>query len=258
MPRFAANLSMMFTEHDFLDRFAAAADAGFKAVEYLFPYDFPAAEIARRLRQSKLEPVLFNLPPGDWAIGERGIAALPGREAEFVRSVDTALEHALAAGCRTLHCMAGILPPEIATVQAEQTYLANLHTAAARLAEHQITLVIEPINTRDMPGYFLNRLSEARRLIEAVGAPNLALQLDLYHCQIMRGDLAVQLRAYADITRHIQIAGVPQRHEPDIGEINYPYLFEVIDEIGYDGWIGCEYRPRGATSAGLGWVKRWL
>ncbi|MEA2830944.1 MAG: 2-dehydrotetronate isomerase [Bradyrhizobium sp.] len=258
MPRFAANLSMMFTEHDFLDRFAAAADAGFKAVEYLFPYDFPADEIARRLTQSGLEPVLFNLPPGDWAKGERGIAALPGREAEFTRSIGTALEHALATGCRMLHCMAGILPPEIATPTAEQTYLANLRIAAARLAEHQITLVIEPINTRDMPGYFLNRLSEARRLIEAVGAPNLALQLDLYHCQIMRGDLAVQLRAYADITRHIQIAGVPQRHEPDTGEVNYPYLFEVIDEIGYQGWIGCEYRPRGATMAGLGWAKPWL
>ncbi|MGB8840505.1 MAG: 2-oxo-tetronate isomerase [Aliidongia sp.] len=258
MPRFAANLSMMFTEHDFLDRFAAAADAGFKAVEYLFPYDFPADEIARHLTRFGLEPVLFNLPPGDWAKGERGIAALPGREAEFTRSIGTALEYARATGCRTLHCMAGLVPPEIASTQAEQTYLANLRIAAAALAEHGITLVIEPINTRDMPGYFLNRLSEGRRFIEAVGAPNLALQLDLYHCQIMRGDLAMQLRAYADITRHIQIAGVPQRHEPDIGEINYPYLFEVIDELGYAGWIGCEYRPRGATLAGLGWVRRWL
>ena len=258
MPRFAANLSMMFTEHDFLDRFDAAAAAGFKAVEFLFPYEHPAEEIARRLTRNGLELALFNLPPGDWAKGERGVAALPGREAEFARSIDTALGYALATGCRTLHAMAGLLPAGIDRAEAERCYLGNLGIAAARLAPHGITLVIEPINTRDMPGYFLNRPSDARRLIEAVAAPNLALQFDIYHCQIMGGDLAMQLRAYADITHHIQVAGVPERHEPDLGEINYPYLFEVIDKIGYPGWIGCEYRPRGATLAGLGWAKPWL
>jgi hydroxypyruvate isomerase len=258
MPRFAANLSLLFGEHDFLDRFAAAADAGFTAAEYLFPYQYPAAEIARRLARSGLEPVLFNLPPGDEAKGERGLAALPGREAEFARSVEIAIDYALAAGCRQLHCLAGRPPPEVERDAALATYIANLRLAAAKAADHGITLLIEPINTRDIPGYFLNRPSEARAVIEAVAAPNLALQFDLYHCQIMVGDLATELRRQAGITRHIQIAGVPERHEPDTGEVNYPYLFELIDELGYQGWIGCEYRPRGATLEGLGWVEPWL
>jgi 2-dehydrotetronate isomerase len=258
MPRFAANLSMMFTEHDFLDRFAAAADAGFKAVEFLFPYAHPPAEIAARLAQAGLEPALFNLPPGDWAGGERGLAALPGREAEFARSVETALDYAAATGCRKLHCMAGLVPSGIDRATALRTYLANLRHAAARVADQGITLLIEPINTRDIPGYFLNRPSEAPDIIAAVGAANLALQFDVYHAQIMVGDLATQLRDHAGIIGHIQIAGVPERHEPDLGEVNYPYLFEVIDRFGYSGWIGCEYRPRGSTLAGLGWVEPWL
>jgi len=258
MPRFAANLSMMFTEHDFLDRFAAAAEAGFTAVEFLFPYAYPAAEIAARLARAGLEPALFNLPPGDGAGGERGLAALPGREAEFARSVETALDYAQAIGCRKLHCMAGLIPPGTDRALVRQTYIANLRHAAALAAERGITLLIEPINTRDMPGYFLNRPSEACDIISAVGAANLALQFDLYHAQIMVGDLATQLRAHAAIIGHVQIAGVPERHEPDLGEVNYPYLFEVIDRIGYGGWIGCEYRPRGSTLAGLGWLKPWL
>jgi hydroxypyruvate isomerase len=258
MPRFAANLSMMFTEVAFLDRFEAAAQAGFKAVEFLFPYDHPANEIAARLKRHGLTQALFNMPPGDWAANERGIAALPGREAEFEQSVETAIGYAQALGCDRLHCMAGLVPAGADRAAARRSYLRNLRHAAARLAEVGLTLLIEPINTRDIPGYFLNRPSEARAIIDEVGAANLKLQFDLYHCQIMVGDLATQTRAYADITGHIQIAGVPERHEPDVGEINYPYLFDVIDQTGYDGWIGCEYRPRGGTVEGLGWARRWL
>jgi hydroxypyruvate isomerase len=258
MPRFAANLSMMFTEYDFLDRFAAAADAGFQAVEYLFPYEYPADELARRLEAAGLQQALFNLPPGDWTMAERGLAALAGREADFAQALDLAIAYAKPLKCPKLHAMAGILAPAADRALARRTYVANLRLAAARTAEAGITLLIEPINTRDIPGYFLNRPSEARRIIEEVGAPNLALQFDVYHCQIMVGDLATQIRDHADITGHIQIAGVPERHEPDVGEINYPYLFDVIDQTGYDGWIGCEYRPKGETADGLGWLKPWL
>ena len=258
MPRFAANLSMMFTEYDFLDRFAAAADAGFKAVEYLFPYDYAADELARRLEAAGLEQALFNLPPGDWAKAERGLAALAGREADFARAIDQAIAYAKVLRCPKLHAMAGILAPDADRVQARRTYVANLRLAAAKAAEAGITLLIEPINTRDIPGYFLNRPSEARAVIEEVGASNLALQFDVYHCQIMVGDLATQIRQHADITGHVQIAGVPERHEPDVGEINYPYLFDVIDRTGYAGWIGCEYRPKGETADGLDWLKPWL
>ncbi|GGF02443.1 hydroxypyruvate isomerase [Aliidongia dinghuensis] len=257
MPRFAANLSMMFSEYDFLDRFSAAADAGFKAVEYLFPYEYSAEELARRLESAKLTQALFNLPPGDWAKAERGLAALPGREADFAHALDRAIAYARPLNCAKLHAMAGILPPGTDPAAARRTYVANLRRAAEHAAEAGITILIEPINTRDIPGYFLNRPAEARAIIEEVGAANLRLQFDIYHCQIMVGDLATQLRAHADITGHIQIAGVPDRHEPDVGEINYPYLFNVIDEIGYDGWIGCEYRPRGETADGLGWLDPW-
>ncbi|HEV2674496.1 MAG TPA: 2-oxo-tetronate isomerase [Aliidongia sp.] len=258
MPRFAANLSMMFVEYDFLDRFAAAADAGFKAVEYLFPYEYPAEELARRMERAGLEQALFNLPPGDWAKAERGLAALPGREADFARAVDQAIAYAQVLRCPKLHAMAGILPVTADRAAARRTYVANLRHAADRAAAAGVTILIEPINTRDIPGYFLNRPSEGREIIEEVGATNLALQFDVYHCQIMVGDLATQIRAHADVTGHIQIAGVPERHEPDVGEINYPYLFDVIDQTGYDGWIGCEYRPKGETADGLGWLKRWL
>jgi hydroxypyruvate isomerase len=257
MPRFAANLSMMFTDVPFLERFGRAAAAGFEGVEFLFPYEHPAEAIAAELDRHGLTQALFNLPPGDFAKGERGIACLPGREAEFREGVETALRYAAATRCRALHCMAGLLPEGADRTRHEAVYVENLRHAARRCAEAGITLVIEPINTRDIPGYFLNYQHQARRIVERVGEPNLKLQLDLYHCQIMEGDLARHIREFADITAHVQIAGVPERHEPDLGEVNYPYLFAVLDELGYGGWVGCEYRPKGRTEDGLGWFAPW-
>ncbi len=257
MPRFAANLSMMFTDVPFLERFGRAAAAGFEAVEFLFPYEHPPEAIAVELDRHGLTQALFNLPPGDFAAGERGIASLPGREAEFREGVETALRYAAATRCRTLHCMAGLLPRGADRAEHEAVYVENLRHAARRCAEAGVTLVIEPINTRDIPGYFLNYQHQARGILERVGEPNLKLQLDLYHCQIMEGDLARHIREFADITAHVQIAGVPERHEPDLGEVNYPYLFAVLDEVGYGGWVGCEYRPKGRTEDGLGWFVPW-
>jgi hydroxypyruvate isomerase len=262
MPRFAANLTMMYTEHAFLDRFAAAAKDGFKAVEFLFPYDFAAAEIKARLDEHGLKQALFNAPPGDWAKGERGIASLPGREEEFARALDKALEYTAALGNKTLHVMAGLITPEQSREKHRAVYLKNLELAANAARATGITIVIEPINTRDMPGFFLNRQDDAQAICEEIGVPNLKVQFDCYHCQIMEGDLAVKLRrdmkrAHAGIG-HVQVAGVPERHEPDMGELNYPYLFDLIDSLGYDGWIGCEYRPKAATSDGLGWIKPYL
>jgi 2-dehydrotetronate isomerase len=256
VPRFAANLSMMFQEHAFLDRFAAARAAGFDGVEFLFPYAFPAEEIAARLRGSGLAQALFNMPPGDWDKGERGVAALPGREAEVATGVDRALSYAEALGCTRLHCMAGIPPAGADRTACRAAFVANLRHAARACAAKGVTLVIEPINTRDIPGYFLNYQRDARAIIEEVGADNLRLQLDLYHCQIMEGDLAAHVREFLPITGHVQIAGVPERHEPDVGEVNYPYLFDLLDSLGYDGWVGCEYRPKGRTEDGLGWFER--
>lgn len=258
MPRFAANLSMMYQEVGFLDRFAAAAADGFRAVEFLFPYAHPAAEIAARLRDAGVENVLFNLPPGDWDRGERGMAALPGREAEFAASIDRALDYAAALGTPRLHVMAGIPGPEIDRARARATYVANLRLAAARAAAAGLEILIEPINTRDIPGYFINRQDEAQAIRAEVGAVNLKVQFDLYHCQIVEGDLTMKLRRDIAHIGHMQIAGVPERHEPDRGEVNYPFLFEQIDALGYGGWIGCEYRPRAGTSAGLGWAKPYL
>lgn len=262
MPRFAANLTMMYNEYGFLDRFEAAAKDGFKAVEFLFPYEYAATELKARLQGNGLTQALFNAPPGDWAGGERGLASLPGREDEFKRSIDSALEYAQVLGNDKLHVMAGLIRPEQDRTRHRAVYLENLAYAARQLAAHGITLVIEPINTRDIPGFFLNRQDDAQAICAEVGADNLRVQFDLYHCQIVEGDLAVKLKR--DMLRpqagigHIQIAGVPERHEPDVGEINYPYLFELIDQLGYDGWIGCEYRPRAGTSEGLGWLKPWL
>jgi hydroxypyruvate isomerase len=262
MPRFAANLTMMYTEHDFLDRFAAAAKDGFKAVEFLFPYDFAAADIKARLDANGLTQALFNAPPGDWAAGERGIASLPGREEEFARSLDKALEYTAVLGNKTLHVMAGLIKPEQSREEHRAVYLKNLERAASAARSAGIKVVIEPINTRDIPGFFLNRQDDAQAICAEVGSPNLQVQFDCYHCQIVEGDLAVKLkrdmkRANAGIG-HIQIAGVPDRNEPDVGELNYPYLFDLIDSLGYDGWIGCEYRPKAATSDGLGWIKPYL
>jgi 2-dehydrotetronate isomerase len=257
VPKFAANLSFIFQEIGFLDRFAAAAQCGFKAVEYLGAYDEAPETVAAQLESHGLTQALFNMPPGDWAAGERGMAALPGREAEFRAGVDKALLYAKATKCRLLHAMAGLWPDGGDRSEAERTYVANLRYAAERLAPEGVTVIIEPINNRDIPGYFLNTTSQAMAVIEKVGHPNLQLQLDLYHVQIMEGDLAHRIRALAGRYPHIQIAGNPGRHEPDNGEINYPFLFDLLDEIGYQGWIGCEYRPQGETRAGLGWAARW-
>jgi hydroxypyruvate isomerase len=258
MPRFAANLSMMYQEVGFLDRFAAAAKDGFRAVEFMFPYAHPAAEVAARLRSAGLENVLFNLPPGDFERGERGLAALPGREAEFAASIGTALEYAEALGCPRLHVMAGIPGAGADRERCRATYVSNLRLAASRAAAAGRDVLIEPINTRDIPGYFLNRQDDAQAIRAEVGAPNLKVQFDLYHCQIVEGDLAVKLKRDLAHIGHVQIAGVPERHEPDRGEVNYPFLFAHLDAIGYAGWIGCEYRPRAGTSAGLGWIRPYL
>jgi hydroxypyruvate isomerase len=244
MPRFAANLSMLYNEHAFLDRFAAAAKDGFQAVEYLFPYAFDAHDLKQRLSDNGLQQVLFNAPPGDWDAGERGLACLPGRENEFQTGFLKALTYAAAL---------------------ETTYIQNIAWAAAEAKKSGRDVLIEPINTRDIPGFFLNYQAQAHEIVQHIGASNVKVQMDLYHCQIMEGDLASKIRHYLPTGRvgHFQIAGVPMRHEPDLGELNHPYLFEVIDEVaaacGWEGWIGCEYRPaRGAvtngTHDGLGWL----
>ena len=257
MPKFAANLSFILQEVGFLDRFAAAADCGFKAVEYLSPYEHAPEVIAEQLNRQGLVQALFNMPPGDWATGERGTAALVGREQEFRDGVEQALGYAKATNCKLLHAMAGVLPPGSDRAEAERTYVANLRHAAERLSREGITVIIEPINNRDIPGYFLNTTTQAMSVIDRVGHPNLKLQLDLYHVQIMEGDLAHRIRTLAGHYPHVQIAGNPGRHEPDVGEVNYPFLFDLFDELGYSGWIGCEYRPKGETRAGLGWAKRY-
>ena len=253
MLKFAANLSMLFNEQPFLDRFALAAQAGFRAVEFLFPYAFSPADIEQRLRDHSLTQALFNLPPGDWDGGERGLAALPGREDDFKRSVDRALPYIEATGVQRVHAMAGI----VAVDQYERAcavYLSNLVWAAQQLAPLGVDVLIEPLNDRDVPGYLLPRTDVAAELISAVSAPNLKLQFDIYHCQIMEGDVARRLQKHLPIIGHIQIAGVPERHEPNIGELNYPYLFRHLECLGYTGYIGCEYHPKVDTEAGLGWL----
>ena len=264
MPRFAANLSLMYPEHPFLDRFAAAAADGFRAVEFLFPYEFDVREVSARLQDLGLTQALFNAPPGDFAAGERGLASLPGQQDRFRRALlDEALPWAQALGCRRLHLMAGLVPAGADRALHRATYLENLAGAAAQAHGTGVQVLIEPINTRDVPGYFLNRQDEAHAIVQEVGAPNLKVQMDLYHCQIVEGDVATKLRRYlgdgpdGGRVGHLQIAGVPERHEPDIGELNHPYLFALLDELGYRGHVGCEYRPRGATPAGLGWFAPW-
>lgn len=255
MPRFAANLSMMYPEHDFLDRFAAASADGFEAVEYLFPYAYGATALRRRLDDHGLRQVLFNAPPGAWDAGERGTAALPGREAETRSGIDRALEYAAELGCPRVHVMAGLVG-QTDPAGHRDTYLANLAWAAERAAAAGVDILIEPINGRDMPGYFLNRQAEAHAAVRDVAAENLKVQLDLYHCQIVEGDLTTTLRRDLPTGRvgHLQIAGVPDRHEPDRGELDIRHLFGVVDDLGYDGWIGCEYVPAAGTSEGLGWL----
>ncbi|MDR9803049.1 2-oxo-tetronate isomerase [Rhizobium hidalgonense] len=253
MPVFAANLTMMFNEWAFLDRFDAAADAGFAAVEYLFPYEAAPEAIAERLARNNLQQALFNLPPGDWAAGERGIAALPGRFDALKADVERALDYAAATGVRRLHLMAGIADRH--DEGSSSRYRRSVTYAAERFAEKGIDLLLEPINGRNMPGYFLNDFGAAERLIAECGLPNLKLQFDIYHRQIIHGDVVMALQRLLPITGHIQIASVPSRNEPDGEELNYPYLFGEIDRLGYDGFIGCEYVPRGQTLDGLGWFK---
>jgi 2-dehydrotetronate isomerase len=261
MPRFAANLTMMYGEHPFPDRFAAAAKDGFKAVEYLFPYEYPAKDLAKWLCEHGLTQMLLNAPPGNWAAGERGLASLPGKEAEFRAGIQTALEYAQTLGCPRVHVMAGVEPAGADCAAMRGTFKANLAWAAELAAPAGVQLLIEPINTRDMPGYFLNRQDVAHALVDEIGSPVVKVQMDLYHCQIVEGDVSMKLRKYLSgagrkNVGHIQIASVPERNEPDRGELNYDYLFDLIDELGYDGWIGCEYRPRAGTSEGLAWLRK--
>jgi hydroxypyruvate isomerase len=253
MPVFAANLSMMFNEWPFLDRFAAAADAGFTAVEYLFPYEATPGAISERLLRNNLQQALFNLPPGDWAAGERGIAALPGRFDDLKSGVERALDYASATGVKRMHLMAGIADPHDDV--AASCYRRSVTYTAGRLAEAGVDLMLEPINARNMPGYFLDDFGTAERLIADLGFANLKLQFDIYHRQIMHGDVTIALRRLMPVTGHIQIASVPSRHEPAGEELNFPFILQEIDRLGYDGFVGCEYIPRTGTLDGLSWFE---
>lgn len=269
MPQFAANLSLMYTELPFLDRFAAAARDRFTAVEFLFPYAFEPVEVAARLADNGLQLVLVNAPPGGtdrsrmaaaWDQNARGTAALPGHEAEFRAGVQEALRYAEVLGCPRIHVLSGIVPPGVERESLKDLCVGNLRWAAAEAARAGCDILIEPINLRDMPRYFLNRQDHAHELLDAAQAPNLKVLMDLYHCQIVEGDVATKLHQYLPTGRvaHVQIAGVPGRHEPDRGELHYPFLFEMLDALGYSGWVGCEYRPEADTSAGLAWRDRAL
>ena len=257
MPKLAANLSYLFTELPLIERFAAAAAAGFKAVEILNPYELEPEAIVAELRRHRLVQVLLNVWAGDPALGERGFAALPGRENDFMASFERALRYARATDCKRIHVLAGIPPANRPRAEAEASYVANLRRAADLVAREGITLQLEPLNSRDMPGYFIHTTGETLRLVERIDRPNVMLQFDLYHCQIMEGDLAAHVHALKGRFSHVQIAGVPGRHEPDFGEINYPYLLDLLDATGYQGWVAAEYRPRNGTLAGLGWARRW-
>ncbi|WP_342713124.1 hydroxypyruvate isomerase [Bradyrhizobium sp. B124] len=255
MPRFAANLTMLFGEHPFLERFAQAKFAGFSGVEYLFPYDFQKDALAEKLQTLGLVQVLHNLPAGDWAAGERGIAVLPDRVEEFRDGVGRAIEYANALDCPQLNCLVGIVPDSVSEARAHETLVENLRFAAEELKRERIKLLIEPINTRDIPGFFLTGTEQATELIANVGSDNLFIQYDIYHMQIMEGDVAATLRKHRDRIAHVQLADNPGRNEPGTGEINYPFLFRHLDEIGYRGWVGCEYKPRTTTTESLGWFS---
>ena len=258
MPKLSANLTMLFNELDFLDRFGAAADAGFQAVEYMFPYAYDKRELRQRLDDHELVQALHNLPAGDWGKGDRGIACQPDRVGEFEASVDKALEYAHTLGCRKLNCLAGVRPPDVSVEEAEATFVRNLQFAAPRLKAAGIELLIEAVNTRDVPGFFLSRTAQAVEVIRAVGSDNLFLQYDVYHMQVAEGDLAPTIERHLNLINNIQLADTPGRHEPGTGEINYGFLLGFIDRVGYRGWVGCEYKPATTTVAGLGWAKQYL
>lgn len=256
MPKFAANLSFLFADAPFSERFQRAAAAGFAGVEYLFPYEWAPGVLANWLASAGVEQILFNLPPGDWSRGDRGLACLPERRGEFVDGVELALDYAVALDCRRVHCMSGLVTAAVSEAEREATYLANLRHAADRFATIGVTVLIEPINSRiDMPGYWLDDIAKALRLLDAIGRDNVRLQLDLYHAQIIHGDLARIIEANLPRIGHIQIADNPGRHEPGTGEIHYPYLFSLLDQLAYDGWVGCEYKPLASTEVGLGWLR---
>lgn len=257
MPRFAANLSTMFNEYNFLDRFKAAAHAGFKGVEYLFPYDFNPTDIKAELDEHGLKQVLFNMTAGNWEMGERGMACIPERINEFKESVEQSIEYAKVLECKQIHCMMGITPQGTAKDVLLQTVLDNLQYAADKFRDENIKLLIEPINTRDIPGYYLSHTADALNLITEIDANNILLQYDIYHMQIMEGDLAMTIKENLASIAHIQIADTPGRHEPGTGEINYPFLFKLLDDVGYQGWIGCEYFPRTTTLDSLKWCEAY-
>ena len=257
MLNFAANLTTMFTEVPFLERFRAARENDFTAVEFLFPYDHSPLDVGARILDNGLRQVLFNFPPGDWYSGERGIAALPGREDEFKASIETALTYAEATNCKTLHVMAGVVPPDISKEQMFDTFVKNLDMACGVCAQQDITIVIEALNNQDVPAYLLPRVSDAARLINTVDHNNLGIQFDFYHVQIMNGNLVRNFDTYLNQIRHIQISSVQGRHEPDVGEINYPFILNHIEGSSYDGWIGCEYFPDGNTVDGLSWLHNF-
>lgn len=257
MPRFAANLSMLFNEHEFPDRFEAAAKAGFRAVEYLFPYAYPKEQLAERLARLGLTQVLHNLPAGDWAKGERGIAALPDRVGEFQDGVGKAIDYARTLGCTQLNCLAGIRPDGVPAEKIRETLVSNLRFAADKLKAAGIRLLVEAINTRDIPGFYVCGTQQTLDLIDATGSDNIFVQYDIYHMQRMEGELAATMEKHLPRIAHIQLADNPGRNEPGTGEINYPFLFALLDRIGYGGWIGCEYKPRTTTTEGLGWYRAW-
>jgi len=256
MPRFAANLTMLFTEVPFLDRFELAAKAGFKAVEFLFPYAYRAEEIKRRLDDHGLTLILHNLPAGDWDAGERGIACQPTRIDEFKAGIENALDYAHALGVKQVNCLVGKVPAGVSEAQAHETVVGNLAYAATALKRAGLKLLIEPINTFDIPGFFLSRTPQAAGILAEVGADNLFIQYDIYHAQRMEGELAATLQRYLPLIGHIQLADNPGRNEPGSGEINYPYLFAHLDRMQYTGWIGCEYKPATTTQAGLTWLQQ--
>ena len=258
MPKFAANLTMLFNEVEFLDRFDAAAQVGFRGVEYLFPYAYDRNQLADKLKTLKLNQVLHNLPAGDWGAGDRGNACQPTRVGEFQDGVGKAIDYATALECTRVNCMSGIAPKDASVDALRKTFVENLRFAAAKLKAAGIQLLIEPINTYDMPGFYLSRSAQALEIMDQVGSDNLFLQYDCYHMQRMEGELAANLKTHLARIGHIQIADNPGRNEPGTGEINYSFLFKHIDEIGYDGWIACEYKPAAATAAGLGWAKAYL